>query len=120
MVINIYHSRRTNFRKCIFWTASDTRDWNEWTTRNAPVGVFYAKEVSPLSSQGLPVQNAILVNQTYVTLETNDKIVSLTKGCIIKYLHNLWMVDSIQATPHLKESQYTGEEAGTYTVSIRR
>lgn len=121
--IDIYHSRRTNYEECFYWIRDERTsvgDLNQWILKNKHNGVFYAREVSPEYNQANPQANVFMLDKNMITLETDDDIDDISRGCVVLYNGKPWMVDNVQRKLHLKESQFDSEKHYTVIVSIRR
>ena len=121
--IDIYHSRRTNYEECIYWVRDESvavGDLNQWVLKNKSNGVFYAKEVSPEYNQANPQANVFLFDKNIITLETDDDVDDIDRGCVVLYNGKPWMVDNVQRQLHRKESQFDTEKHYKTIVSIRR
>lgn len=123
MSIDIYHSRRINFSKCIYWLR-DERDSiassNKWIANNKPSGTFYARQISPYSKNINQVSGVMMFDRNNIAIETDDDIKDITVNAIIKYRGEIWIVENIQAEPHQKESQFSKSIHYKYTLSLRR
>ena len=51
-------------------------------------------------------------------IQTNDDVRILKRGNVVLFNNSLWMVDSLQEIPHIKESQFG--ESFSYIVSLRK
>lgn len=121
--IDIYHSRRTNYEECVYWVRDESvivGDLNQWVLKNKSSGVFYAKEVSPEYNQANPQANAFLFDKDIITLETDDDVDELSRGCVVLYNGKPWMVNDVQRKLHRKESAFDIEKHYKTIVSIRR
>ena len=121
--IDIYHSRRTNYAECRYWVRDESvaaGDLNQWILKNKSNGVFYAKEVSPKYNQANPQANVFMYDKDTITLETDDDVDELSRGCIVLYNGKPWMVSDVQKRVHEKESEFDIEKHYTTIVSIRR
>lgn len=118
-MIDIYHSRRTNFRKCKWWQRTRENDIKRYILENRPVGEFYAKEISPLSNQQNQLGNMIMLDKNIVMLETYDDCNGISENCVVEYLNKIWFVDSVQTSIHIKETEFSNEVHGTWTISLR-
>lgn len=119
-MIDIYHSRRSNFRKCSYFLPTENRRLDEYVQKSRPQGTFYAKEVNSLSNQQNVVNNAIILDRNMVTLETDDIVNDLVRGSIVLYLNQVWIVDNTQQEVKIKESEFNSEIRATTYISLRR
>lgn len=121
--IDIYHSRRTNYAECYYWNRNESDrvgDASNWIVNNAPSGSFYAKEISPQYNQQQQISNAFLYDANTISLQTDDDIEDMKRGCIVKYNNDVWMVESIQKQPHRKESAMCIDIEYRYIISLRK
>ena len=121
--VDIYHSRRSNYTECVYWVRDDSPivgSLNQWILKNESNGVFYAKEVSPQYNQANPQANVFMFDKDIITLETDDDVDELTRGCVVLYNGKPWMVDNVQRRLHRKESEFDTEQHFKTIVSIRR
>lgn len=121
--IDLFHSRRTKYHYCEYWVR-DERDRSgtpsQWVNMNVVSGGFYAKTASPKSTQ-MNVINGVWANDNhFVTLETDDDIDDISKGTIVKFNDQLWLVEGVQREEHLKESQFSNHIHYKYYVSLRK
>lgn len=122
MSIDIYHSRRTNYRECKYFVRDESSfvgDLDRFILTQAPRGVFYAKEISPQNSKKDQVANVILYDKSIITLETTDIVDDLTSGCVVLYLGHGWMVEQVQRSVYMRETEF-GEMKYKTIISIRR
>ena len=121
--IDIYHSRRTNYAECRYWIREENiriSDLNQWIMQNKPQGLFYAKEVNGMFNQANPQANAIMFDKNTITLQTDDDVEDIERGCVILYQGHPWIVDNVQKILHRKESEFDIEEHYRYLINIRR
>lgn len=121
--VDIYHSRRSNYAECIYWIRDErvsVGDLNQWIMKNKSNGLFYAREVSPEYNQQNPQANVFMFDKNTVTLETDDDVDELKRGCVVLYNGHPWIVDNVQRKLHRKESQFDIEQHYKTIVSIRR
>lgn len=123
MSIDIYHSRRINFKKCRYWLR-DERDSiasaNKYIYNKAPDGIFYAHQLVASSLTNNQISNIMMFNKNTLVLETDDHISNIIPNTIVEYEGELWIVENIQDTPHLKESQFSKSTHYKYILSLRR
>ena len=121
--IDIYHSRRTNYAECVYWVRDERTsvgDLNQWILKNKSNGVFYAREVSPQYNQQNQQANAFMFDRNVITLQTDDDVDELTRGCVVLYQGHPWMVDTVQRLLHRKESEFDVEQHYKTIISMRR
>ena len=123
MSIDVFRSRRANFEECFYWivdTSQSVSDLNQWILKNKKSGVFYAKEVNSLFNQANAQANAFMFDKNTITLETDDDVDGLERGCIVLYNGKPWMVDNVVRELHRKESQFDSEKHYKSIINIRR
>lgn len=119
MAIDIYHSRRTKYERCPYYTDAPNRDLAEWVLKTKPAGFFYAQPVYNITTQGNPVNNVMMFDKSIKTLKTSDDVPDLKRGCVILHQGQPWVVDNTTQELHLKESEFGHDSYETY-ISIRR
>lgn len=120
MSVDIYHTRRTNFRVCKYWLPDDKLDRDKVILMKEPAGIFYAAEVNAINSDFNPIANTFGSNRNIVTLETQDEVNDLKKMSIVLYLNKSWTVDNIQREMHKKETQFGDDIHATTYINLRR
>jgi len=120
MSVDIYHTRRTNFRACKYWLPDDSRNRDVIVLQDVPKGIFYAEEVNAIASGFNPTGNVFASNRNTVTLKTNDEVNDIKKFCIVLYLGKSWTVDDVQREIHKKETQFDNDIHATTYINIRR
>lgn len=118
-MIDIYHSRRTKFEKCPYYTESPDRALSEWVLKNKPSGYIYCQPVDTRQLENNQVNNAMMFDKDSVVLWTSDDCDNLTVKNIILYRGHPWIVDSLRKELHLKESQFGENHYETY-IYVRR
>lgn len=104
--IDIYTSRRNEFDECAYWSRDDDeQDLSKYAYENDITGIFYAKEMSALSTQKNNVGGVFLYDEDSITIETSD-IVSIKAGDIVRYDDKLWLVMSVQKKEIHKRKQF--------------
>lgn len=120
--VDIYHSRRTNYIECSFYARDEKSGVSpsEWVLKNRPNGSFYAKEVSPQSNQMGQVSNVFAYDRNIISLESDDDLSGIKRGYIVVYNNKAWIVDTVQAMIHRKETEFNIDIDYKYIVNIRR
>lgn len=119
--VDIYHSRRTNYAECKYWTRNEKVGSPEsWILNHTPSGKFYAKEISPKYNQFGQLGNVFGYDINGITLETDDDVYELERGCLVLYNGHCWTVENVQYQVHRKESQFSQHIDYKYIISIRR
>ena len=122
MSVDIYHSRRGHFNKCVYYKRDEDNsvgDLTKWILETNPTGVFYAKEVSQKSNQENQVGNVILMDNHSITLETADEVMDIKRGYVVKYLGQCWLVTNVQFATRIKENEFQKEKYTTYISLVR-
>lgn len=121
--VDIYHSRRTNYEECEYWIRDERNKKalaTDWVMKNSPSGTFFAKEVSPKTNRMNQSANVWAYDRDEITLETDDDVNFIKRGCIVKYDDELWIVDTNQRQIHRKESEFDKEKHYRYIISMRK
>lgn len=120
MGIDIYHSRRINFTKCLYYKRNESiNDLSKYVLLEKPEGHFYARLYSPNSRQNQDIANTFRFSENSLTLVTEDDVDELKENNIVLYNGKAYVVMGVQRELHLKESQYSGEHYTTY-ISLRK
>lgn len=121
--VDLFHSRRSNYLICEYWVR-DERDAvgspSQWITYNRPSGTFHAKPVSPKSGQMQVVNGVWALDADRRTIETDDHVDDIARGCIVRCSGELWLVESVQREPHLRQSEFSKKEDFKYVISMTR
>lgn len=123
MVIDIYHTRRTNYKLCYYYKRDESvrvGDASKWILENKPKGLFYAKPESEASLRRNQIQSEFMLNKNTITISSEDEINDLSPDDLILYNGKSWSVVDIQRKLHLKETQFSSEEHYTTYISLRR
>lgn len=120
MSVDIYHSRRTNFRICKYWLPNDKLNRDVIVLKEMPAGVFYAEEVNAITSGFSPIANTFAADRNTITLKTNDDVKDIKKLSIVLYLGKSWTVDDVQREIHKKETQFDNDIHATTYINLRR
>ena len=119
-MIDIYHSRRTRYRKCYYWLR-DNDEPVEYLIHNvAPSGMFYAIEDNAIAYQNNNVTGNMLFDRNSVVLKTDDDIEDIRQNCVIKYKNLTWFVNDVQMHLHIKETAFGNQEHATTYLTLRR
>ena len=120
MSIDIYHTRRTNYRVCKYWNPNDKLNRDAVVLQEVPAGIFYAEEVNPITSGFNPTVNAFASDKNTITLKTNDNVEDLKRSSIVLYLGKSWTVNDVQREIHKKETQFSNDIHATTYINLRR
>ena len=121
MSIDIYHSRRTNFKKCYYYVRDEKiNDLAKFVLMKQPEGHFYAKPYTPNSRQNQDLANTFRMSENQLTIETSDDVVDLKENNVVLYDGKPFVVVGIQRKECLKESQYRSQHYCTTYISLRR
>lgn len=121
--VDLFHSRRTNYHICEYWIRDErnrTGNPSQWVLMNQSSGRFYAKPLSVKSTQ-MNVINGTWANDNHrITLETDDDITEITRGSIVKFDDQLWLVEAVQREIHNKESEFAKHIDYKYIISLTK
>lgn len=123
MAVDIYHTRRTNYKLCQYWNRDESTrigDASKWVLANKPTGSFYARPESQTTNSANPVANAMMFDRNTVTLCTEDHVDDIKKDSMVLYNGKVWGVVNVQFAPHKKESEFSNEGHYTTYISLRR
>ena len=121
--VDLFHSRRTNYNKCEYWIRDErdaTGSPSQWILYNQSSGTFYAKPVSVRSNQANVLNGVWMLDNNRVTIESDDDIEGIARGCLVKYDEELWLVESVQKEKHHKESEFRKHPDYKYIISMTR
>lgn len=121
--VDLFHSRRTMFAECKYWIRDPRTPMgneSEWILKHKPEGTFYAREISPRINNMNQAGNVYAYDRNTITLECDDDIHEIVRGCIVLYNNKAWMVEDVQAKPHRKESEFNVDIDYKYTITLRR
>ena len=119
-MIDIYHSRRTNFFKCLYYKRNESiNDLSKYVLMEKPEGSFYAKPYSPDSRSNQDISNTYRFSENTVTIMTEDEVDDLVENNIVLYNGKAYVVMNVQRELHLKESQFGHDHYTTY-ISLRK
>ena len=113
-MIDIYHSRRTKYEKCPYYTDEPDRRINEWVLITRPAGYIYCQPVDTRQLQPNQVNNAMMFDKDSIVLWTSDECDDLSRGNIILYRGHPWIVDNLRKELHLKQSEFGHLHYDTY------
>ena len=119
---DIFHTRRTYYAECEYWIRDERTSIGtaeEWILKNKSNGTFYAREVSSRYNQMHQVANVYAFDDNTISIETDDDISEISRGCIVRYDGELWMVNSVSKSIHRKESEFNREMDYKYVVQMR-
>lgn len=119
-MIDIYHSRRTKYRKCYYWLRNNKEPVENLVHNVSPTGFFYAIEDSIISKQNNNINGNVLFDKDTVVLKTDDDIEDITQNCIVKYKNENWFVVDVQAELHIKETEFGEELHATRWLTLRK
>lgn len=121
--VDLFHSRRTNYHKCEYWIRDERNKSgspSQWVLMNEPSGWFYGKPLSPKSNQPNVINGTWMLDSNHITLETDDDVNDITRGCVVKFDDQLWLVESVQKQIHNKESEFCKHIDYKYTIALTR
>ena len=122
MAVDIYHTRRTHYKKCYFYKRNkNIKDLSKYVLEEKIAGSFWAKFYSPEVKGANQYHNIFMINNNKITVSTEDEIEGLEKNDIVKFRGKLWVVaDDIQEIPHEKELAFSNKFHSTKVISLRR
>ena len=121
MAVDIYHSRRKNFKKCVYYKRNEKiNDLSKYVLLEKPEGVFYARLESPNSRQNQDINNTFRVSENNLTLLTTDDVEDLVENCVVLYNGKAYVVMNVQREECLRESQYYTEHYCRTYISLRK
>lgn len=121
--IDLFHSRRVNYSKCAFWVRDERNQSGspqQWVLYNQPSGHFYAKPVSVKSNQMNVVNGVWALDSNHIAIETTDNVPDISRGCLVQYASELWLVESVQKNIYQRESEFCKELSYRYTISLTK
>ena len=121
-MVDIYHSRRTNYHLCEYWIRDErtsTGTPSHWIMYKTPDGEFWAKIVSSTYNSQEQVNNVWMLDSDKLNLETDDDV-RIKRGDVVRFNDNLWLVETAQGKPHIKESEFNKEIHYKTTISLTR
>lgn len=121
-MVDIYHSRRTNYHLCEYWIRDErtsTGTPSHWIMHKTPDGEFWAKIVSSKYNSQQQVNNVWMLDSDKLNLETDDDV-KIKRGDVVRFNDSLWLVETVQGKPHIKESEFNREIHYKTTISLTR
>lgn len=121
--VDLFHSRRTNYHKCDYYIRDERAQSgspSQWVLYNQPSGWFYAKPLSLKSTQMNAINGVWALDRNHITLETDDDIDDLSRGSIVRFDEELWLVESVQRMIHNKESEFCKHIDYKYIIELTR
>ena len=121
--VDLFHSRRVNYARCEYWVR-DERDSvgspEQWILANRASGNFYARPVSTKNTQMDVVSGVWAFDSDHVTLETDEDVDDISRGSVVRYADQLWIVESVQRFAHWKESEFSKRQDYRYVLAMAR
>lgn len=120
--INIYHSRRINYNRCIYWERDESGIGNEENLiyEKKPAGIFYATESNAETNSTNMLAGVFMTEQYDILLESTDWLDGLHKDCLVKYNDQLWRVNEVQKKPYKKESAFRNKKTYKWFIGLIR
>lgn len=121
--VDLFHSRRTNYNRCEYWIRDERNKSgspSQWVLYNQSSGIFYAKPLTPKSTQANVVNGTWMLDSNHIVLETDDDVTDIDRGSIVKYDEGLWLVESVQREIHNKESEFSKHTDYKYIISLTK
>ena len=120
MSVDIYNTRRGYFNKCKWWQRDeDTSESNEIIIAKAPSGIFYAKESAAKTSQDKVINGMFLFDQDTITIESQDSLIGIKRGCLVEYNGSLWHLINVQESIVKKQREFTQKTSATWFLQLR-
>ena len=121
--VDIFHSRRTNYELCRYWIRNESEivgNASKWILNRVESGTFWAKEITAKENRMGQLGNVFAFDENHITIETDDDVDFMTRGCIVRYDDEIWIVDNVQSKIHRKESEFDKEKHYKYYINMRR
>lgn len=120
--INIYHSRRINYNRCVYWVRDESGVGNEEELyyKKKPAGVFYATEGNAETNAMNMIGGVFMTEEYDILLESTDWLDGLHKDCIVRYNGELWRVNEVQKKPFKKESACRNRKTYKWYIGLVR
>lgn len=121
--VDLFHSRRTGYVDCKFWIRDERNQSGspqQWVLYNQPSGIFHAKPVSARDNQMNVINGVWALDRNHITIETDDDVPDLTRGCLVEYCDELYLVETSQGIPHLKELEFNKHPDYKYVISLTK
>lgn len=121
--IDLFHSRRSNYNRCEYWNRDERNKSgspSQWVLMNQPSGSFYAKPLSVKSTQISVINGTWSTDSNHTTLETDDEISDISRGSVVKFDEQLWLVEAVQREIHNKESEFSKHIDYKYIIALTK
>ncbi len=121
--VDLFHSRRTNYHKCEYYIRDERNQSgspSQWVLYNQPSGSFYAKPLSVKSTQMNVINGTWALDKNHIALETDDDVDDLSRGSVVRFDDELWLVESVQREIHNKESEFCKHIDYKYFIELTR
>ena len=121
--VDLFHSRRANYVRVEYWVRDEQNAVgtpSQWIYANLPSGTFHARPISAKSTQMDAVNGVWAVDGSRMTLVTDDEIEDVSRGTLLRFWNELWIVEAVQRSLHRKESEFAKHPDWEYTLSARR
>lgn len=121
--VDLFHSRRANYHKCEYWIRdkrAQSGTPSQWVLMNVSSGFFWAKPLSVKSTQMNVINGTWASDRNNITLETDDDVIDIDRGCIVKFDDQLWLVEAVQREIHNKESEFCKHIDYKYIISLTK
>ena len=117
--VDLFHSRRTNYHKCKYWVRVNGSP-QQWVLRNQSNGTFYAKPLTSKNNQMKVINGVWATDSDHITLESDDHIDDIKRGCVVEFDNKLWLVENVQYSIHNKESEFAKNIDYKYIIALTR
>lgn len=121
--VDLFHSRKDNYEECLYWVRDERKpigDASKFIYNKTPSGVFFARQSDTKINQPNVVNGVWMFGSNTMTIKTEDDVIDLKRGCIVKAYNEIWLVTNVQQKIHLKESMFNVEPDYTYYISLSK
>ena len=133
--VDIFTSRRRHFEECYYWKKNDREiemnedlysmvsvdpETSEMCYEREPNGSFMAAEISSYDRNNQFVGGSFVVDENYVTLETNDFLPELTVNDIVVFNKYVWRITSVSRAKRKRQTQFANDIAYKTYISLKR
>ena len=120
MSVDIYNTRRGYFNKCKWYARDeDTGESNEIIISRPANGIFYAKEIAAQTSQDKVINGMFLFDQDTITIESQDSLTGIKRGCLVEYNGKIWHLINVQESIVKKQREFTHKTSATWYLQLR-
>jgi len=99
-------TRRDYNIRCRYWKVNkDNLDYSALIYNEKPSGVFFAKESSEIRESNFDDGGIVMIKQTNIAIETQDRVNIETKD-VIEFDGAYYIVEDIQRKVYIRTTQY--------------